>query len=66
MSSEEIAKNNYMSSAANTERVQDYLSLYEFGFTDFLVNQHLLKKYNNIDVVANMLMSGQVSQEEIN
>ena len=55
-----------MSSAANTERVQDYLSLYEFGFTDFLVNQHLLKKYNNIDVVANMLMSGQVSQEEIN
>lgn len=61
----QIAKNTYMQETSKTDRVQDYLSLYEFGFTDFLVNQHLLEKYNELNTVANLLMNGQVSDEEV-
>lgn len=37
--------------------------LFEFGFTDFVVNEYLLEKYNSVDGVADMLMNGQVSDE---
>lgn len=37
---------------------QDMTMLYEFGFTDFVVNDYLLKKYKNVDTVADMLMNG--------
>lgn len=39
--------------------------LYEFGFNDFLVNEHLLNQYKSTDLVANMLMNGQVDQAAI-
>ena len=42
------------------------MRLFEFGFTDFVVNEYLLEKYENIDTVAEMLMSGQVSLSTIN
>ena len=42
------------------------MRLFEFGFTDFVVNEYLLEKYDNIDTVAEMLMNGQVSIETIN
>ena len=41
------------------------MMLLEFGFTDFTVNEHLIKKFDNVDVVADMLMNGQVSHETI-
>ena len=41
------------------------MSLFEFRFTDFLVNEHLLEKHNDLNTVADMLMSGQVSLETI-
>ena len=42
------------------------MTLFEFGFTDFVVNEYLLEKYDNMDTVASMLMSGQVSVDTIN
>lgn len=42
------------------------MSLYEFGFKDFLVNEYLLEKHEDIEMVANMLISGQVTTEQIN
>ena len=39
--------------------------LHEFGFTDFIVNEHLLRRYKNADVVADLMMNGQVTEESI-
>jgi len=39
--------------------------LYEFGFTDFRVNEHLLVKINDVNTVAELLMNGQVSEKMI-
>ena len=33
------------------------MTLYEFGFTDFLVNEYLLKHNESLEAVANMLMN---------
>jgi len=44
---------------------QHLMMLYEFGFTDFVVNEHLLKAYKDANVVADMLMNGQVTDESI-
>ena len=41
------------------------MMLHEFGFTDFVVNEHLLKRHRNADAVANLMMNGQVTEEEI-
>ena len=48
------------------ERSADYMRLFEFGFTDFIVNDYLLQKYGNTDTVAEMLITGQVTHETIN
>lgn len=61
-----MVKNKYELAAQKKERVADYMRLFEFGFTDFVVNEYLLEKYDNIDTVAEMLMSGQVSIDTIN
>ena len=42
------------------------MRLFEFGFTDFIVNDYLLQKHGNTDTVAEMLLTGQVSHETIN
>ena len=42
------------------------MRLFEFGFTDFIVNDYLLQKYNNTDTVAEMLITGQVTRETVN
>lgn len=41
------------------------MMLHEFGFTDFVVNEHLLEKYKDVNAVADLLMNGQVSDESI-
>ena len=41
------------------------MMLYEFGFTDFLVNDYLLTKHNDANLVAEMLMTGQVDDDAI-
>ena len=55
----------YNQSASKTEIEADLMLLYEFGFNDFLVNEHLLNQYKSTDLVANMLMNGQVDQAAI-
>ena len=61
-----MLKDKYEMEAIKKERSEDYMRLFEFGFTDFVVNEYLLEKHQNIDLVAEMLMSGQVSLETIN
>ena len=60
-----MIKNNYEQRAQNEPRKNDLLSLLEFGFTDFVVNKYLLEKHNDCNRVAEMLMTGQVSENEI-
>ena len=38
--------------------------LYEFGFTNFQINHMLMKKHNDVNVVANQLMSGALSESQ--
>lgn len=66
LSQSQLDKQKYEKYAQKKDRREDYMRLYEFGFTDFIVNEYLLEKYNNLDQVAEMLMSGQVSVETIN
>ena len=65
LSASMIAKNDYESQAVLKERKDDLMMLYEFGFTDFVVNEYLLQKHGNANIVAGVLMSGQVSEDEI-
>jgi len=41
------------------------MMLHEFGFKDFIVNEHLLEKYKDVNVVADLLMNGQITNESI-
>ena len=43
----------------------ELVMLHEFGFTDFIVNEHLIEKYKDVNQVADLLMNGQVSDESI-
>lgn len=61
-----MSKIEYEVSATKKDRAVDYMTLFEFGFTDFVVNEYLLEKYDNMDIVAEMLMSGQVDLKTIN
>lgn len=38
--------------------------LYEFGFTNFSVNKVLILKHKDVNVVANVLMSGALSESQ--
>ena len=38
--------------------------MYEFGFTNFQVNIMLMRKHNDVNVVANQLMSGALSESQ--
>ena len=44
-----IAKNDYEKQASISEHKDDLLRLYEFGFTDFFVNEYLLLKHRDAD-----------------
>ena len=61
-----MLKEQYEMEAVKNERSEDLMRLFEFGFTDFTVNEYLLDKHQNTDYVAEMLMTGQVSLEKIN
>jgi len=39
-------------------------SLYDFGFTNFGVNKTLMQKHNNVNVVAETLMTGALSESQ--
>jgi len=60
-----IAKNDYESLSSQKPQKSAFMMLYEFGFTDFLVNDYLLTKHNDANLVAEMLMTGQVDDEAI-
>uniref|UniRef100_A0A7S3MMK7 Uncharacterized protein n=1 Tax=Favella ehrenbergii TaxID=182087 RepID=A0A7S3MMK7_9SPIT len=55
----------YMELAAGHTLGAELIMLYEFGFKDFVVNEHLLTKYKDANVVAELMMSGQVAEESI-
>ena len=42
------------------------MRLFEFGLTDFVVNEYLLQKYENTDTVGELLITGQVTRETVN
>merc|ERR1712029_770429 len=39
-------------------------SLYEFGFTNFRANQMLMQKHKDVNVVAEQLMTGALSESQ--
>ena len=39
-------------------------SLYDFGFTNFGVNKMLMQKHNDVNVVAETLMTGALSESQ--
>ena len=40
-----MLKSKYEAKAKKSERFNDFKTLFEFGFTDYRVNNHLLEKY---------------------
>jgi len=54
----------------SVEKVQDenmkmaLKSLYDFGFTNFGVNNMLMLKHQDVNTVANTLMSGALSESQ--
>lgn len=55
----------YTELAQHHERKEDLMRLLHAGFSYFAVNEGLLRKYIDVNIVANMLMGGQVSTEEM-
>ena len=43
---------------------QALASLYEFGFTSFMANHMLMKKHKDVNVVAEQLMTGALSESQ--
>ena len=41
------------------------MMLFQFGFTDYIVNKYLLTTYKDANIVADMLLNGQVTEQEI-
>jgi len=41
-------------------------ALYDFGFTNFAVNKMLMLKHNDVNVVAEQLITGAISESQIN
>lgn len=39
-------------------------SLYEFGFTDFKVNKMLMQKFRDVNIVAEQLLTGALSESQ--
>ena len=39
-------------------------ALYEFGFTSFVVNKALMQKHNDVNTVAETLMTGALSESQ--
>lgn len=62
---EEPREPSYQEQVKNHQYHDALMMLHEFGFTDFIVNEHLLNRHRNADVVANLMMNGQVTEEEI-
>ena len=64
-SSNQATNTYYIEMAQHHEREEDLMRLLEAGFTYFEVNEGLLRKYIDVNIVADMLMHGQVSTEEM-
>lgn len=51
--------------AEDSEQLKsDLKALYDFGFTNFAVNKMLMLKHNDINTVANTLMTGALSESQ--
>lgn len=51
--------------AEDSEQLKsDMKALYDFGFTNFGVNKMLMLKHGDINVVANTLMTGALSESQ--
>ena len=64
-SNNQAANTHYIEMARHHEHEEDLMRLLEAGFIYFEVNEGLLRKHNDVDTVAVMLMNGQVSTEEM-
>ena len=65
MAAQRSEKEEYLYRAGMSSHAQELIMLYEFGFTDYLVNLYLLTKHGDVNAVADLLMNGQVSEESI-
>ena len=65
MAAQRDEKEEYSYRAEMSSHPQELMMLYEFGFTDYLVNLYLLTKHGDVNAVADLLMNGQVSQDSI-
>lgn len=62
-------KQVYMEAAeAEEDKTLGYAlkSLYEFGFTNYKVNMMLMQKHKDVNVVAETLMTGALSESQFN